>query len=217
LGRNGVKFLRDSLPDIERQFACQSLAITVSGISPTGLLRRDLQRYFKADFEIVEMRVRARGIQCAASLKGGWDGYLSRRSSITRRNIRKQLRRAEQAGVAYERHCPIPPEADHLFDRMLALELQSWKGIAEQGMEQPGVVDFYHLMLRELSETADARVFMARFEDRDIGYIFGEFWAGSIAVSNSASSMIGQQALLATRFRLNKSNVSAKRAPIAMT
>ena len=40
-------------------------------------------------------------------------------------------------------------------------------------MEQPGIVDFYHLMLRELSETADARVIMARFEDRDIGYIFG--------------------------------------------
>jgi CelD/BcsL family acetyltransferase involved in cellulose biosynthesis len=173
LGRKGAEFLRDSLPDIERQFACQSLAITVSGISPTGLLRRDLQRYFKADFEIVEMDGRARGVQCTASLKGGWDGYLSRRSSNTRRNIRKQLRRADEAGVVFEQHCPIPLEADHLFDRMLVVELQSWKGIAEQGMEQPGVVDFYHLMLRELSKTADARVIMARFEDRDIGFIFG--------------------------------------------
>jgi len=40
-------------------------------------------------------------------------------------------------------------------------------------MEQPGVADFYRLMLRELSETADARVIMARYEDRDIGFIFG--------------------------------------------
>jgi CelD/BcsL family acetyltransferase involved in cellulose biosynthesis len=173
LGRNGAEFLRNSLPDIERQFASQSLAITVSGLSPTGRLRRDLQRYFKADFEIVEMGGRARGVQCAASLEGGWDGYLSRRSANTRRNIRKQLRRVDEAGVAYERHCPIPLEADHLFDRMLAVELQSWKGIAGRGMEQPGVTDFYRLMLRELSETADARVIMARFEDRDIGFIFG--------------------------------------------
>ncbi|MBT5818311.1 MAG: GNAT family N-acetyltransferase [Proteobacteria bacterium] len=173
LGRNGAEFLSNSLPDIERQFASQSLAITVSGLSPTGRLRRDLQRYFKADFEIVEMGGRARGVQCAASLEGGWDGYLSRRSSNTRRNIRKQLRRVDEAGVAYERHCPIPLEADHLFDRMLAVELQSWKGIAGRGMEQPGVADFYRLMLRELSETADARVIMARFEDQDIGFIFG--------------------------------------------
>ena len=173
LGRNGAEFLGDSLPDIERQFDSQSLAITVSGLSPTGLLRRGLQRYFKADFKIVEMSGRARGVQCAASLKGGWDAYLSRRSPNTRRNIRKQLRRADEAGVVFEQHCPIPLEADHLFDRMLAVELQSWKGIAGRGMEQPGVTDFYRLMLRELSETADARVIMARFEDRDIGFIFG--------------------------------------------
>jgi hypothetical protein len=50
LGRNGVEFLRESLPDIQRQFASQSLQITVSGLSPAGRLRRDLQRYFKADF-----------------------------------------------------------------------------------------------------------------------------------------------------------------------
>jgi hypothetical protein len=173
LGLNGAEFLRDSLPDIERQFPSQSLAITVSGLSPAGRLRRELQRNFKADFEIVEMGGRARGVQCAASLKGGWDGYLSRRSSNTRRNICKQLRRAYGAGVAYERHCPEPLEADQLFNRMLAVELQSWKGIAGRGMEQPGVVDFYRLMLRELSETGDARVIMARFEDRDIGFIFG--------------------------------------------
>jgi hypothetical protein len=40
-------------------------------------------------------------------------------------------------------------------------------------MEQPGIVDFYHLMLRELSETTDARVSMACFEGRDNGFIFG--------------------------------------------
>ena len=56
---------------------------------------------------------------------------------------------------------------------MLAVELQSWKGIAGRGMEQPGVTDFYRRMLRELSETAEARVIMARFEGRDIGFIFG--------------------------------------------
>ena len=126
LGRHAAELLRESLIEIEREFAPRFPWICISGTWPSGRLAKDLTRYFKSDFDFDWSRNR---VQCAASLRGGWDGYLGRRSPNTRRNIRKQLRRADEAGVAFERHCPGHLEADLLFDRMLAVELQSWKGI----------------------------------------------------------------------------------------
>jgi CelD/BcsL family acetyltransferase involved in cellulose biosynthesis len=40
-------------------------------------------------------------------------------------------------------------------------------------MAEPPAREFYSAMIRRLSQRAQARVIMARYEGRDIGYIFG--------------------------------------------
>jgi len=171
LGREAVSLLEDTLVDIEKHYAPNFPKIVVSGIKPAGLAHQNLRTAFRNQFEFSAFRT---DTQCAASLSGGFDGYLSRRSSNTRRNIKKQTRRALDAGVAFERHSPSTPiEAWVLYERMIAVELTSWKGIGHCGMAEDNISPFYRAMIRRLSETGDARVIMARFEDKDVGFIFG--------------------------------------------
>ena len=171
LGREAVSLLEDTMVEIEGHYAPEFPKIIISGIKPTGSVYRLLRSAFRDRFEFGSFRT---GIQCGAALSGGFEGYLSRRSSNTRRNIKKQTRRLLEAGVAFERHSSCTPlEAEILYERMISVELASWKGIGHCGMAENSISSFYRAMIRRLSETGDTRVIMARFEDKDIGFIFG--------------------------------------------
>jgi hypothetical protein len=54
---------------------------------------------------------------------------------------------------------------------MIAVEETSWKGIHACGMAESPAKEFYSAMIRRLSQCADARVIMARYENEDIGFI----------------------------------------------
>ncbi len=124
--------------------------------------------------------LRASCVQCAASLEGGLDGFLSRRSANHRKKLRQSLRRAREAGVLFERRRPASVEQGKaVFDRILAVERTSWKGIGRCGMDQADMHRFYAAMLRRLSVSRDAHVMFATHEGRDIGFIFGGM-AGAI-------------------------------------
>lgn len=113
-------------------------------------------------------------VQRHASLDGGVDGWMARRSAHFRRRLRAASRRGADLGVAFERCVPATvEEAQGAFARMLAVEAQSWKGLDGNGMDQPGSREFYAAMLRRLVPQAGARVIFARHDGADIGFVFG--------------------------------------------
>ena len=177
LGPNGAELLHDSLIDLEQLYWRGLPPIMVSVIAPQGATYKALKKYFPKNFTFHRYRS---DTQCGASLRGGVDGYYSRRSANHRKKTRQQLRRAREAGVVYERHCPRSiEEADEIYNRMLAVELASWKGIHDCGMAEPISKFFYDAMLKRLVGSGDARIIMALHEGRDIGFIFGSM-AGQI-------------------------------------
>ncbi len=151
-------------------------AVVVSGLEPGGALLGEIEARFADRYELTPHRG---GLQCAASLSGGLDGFLARRSANGRRNLRRVAKRAAENGVLLQRHAPrTAEEAEAVFARMLAVELRSWKGLGQCGMESPRMSRFYSTMLRRLARAGDARVIFATFEGDDIGFIFGGLAGG---------------------------------------
>lgn len=110
----------------------------------------------------------------SASLANGADGFLSRRSSKFRHNLRRSVRIAQDKSVLFERIVPRSQEAaDKAYDRMLNIEKKSWKGIDQCGMAEPPSSEFYKLMFRRLSSAGLARAIIATHEGRDIGFVMG--------------------------------------------
>ena len=177
LGRYAVDLLIEAMECIAAEYAPYFPKILISGIRPKSSLVGRLLQACNKDFAIY---LHSRGLQCAASLRGGMDGYLSRRSANFRSKLKKARKRATNAGVDFERILPLFPEdASTMYSRMLAVEAASWKGIHACGMAESPAREFYSAMLRRLSQQAQARIIMARHEGKDIGYIFGGL-AGNI-------------------------------------
>ncbi|MFN3242472.1 MAG: GNAT family N-acetyltransferase [Planctomycetota bacterium] len=145
--------------------------VLVAGLLPDGERLAELIRVFAHRCELLRV---ATETTCIASLDGGFDGYLSRRSAKLRRGVRSAARRAAAMGVTFERHAPTSIEhADAVYRRILDVELRSWKGIGRCGMAEPPSSDFYRVMLRRLCPARGGRVMFARHDDEDIGFILG--------------------------------------------
>lgn len=112
--------------------------------------------------------------QRSASLSGGMDGYLSRRSGNFRCKMKKARRRALEKGVSFERFSPVTIEdADIVYNRMIAVEEKSWKGLGHCGMTETPSREFYHTMIQRMALYGASRVMFATCEGKDIGFIFG--------------------------------------------
>lgn len=111
----------------------------------------------------------------AADVSDGWDGFMSRRSSKFRANLRRALRKASKAGVTFEAvtEAPDARAADALYQRIMEVEARSWKGLSEQGIGHGGMFVFYRQMLRRLGPAGRIYALFARREGRDVGYLFG--------------------------------------------
>jgi len=170
LGAESMDLLQELMAELEPRDTTENIFL-ISGLEPKGLLYNGLVRRFASSCDFGQGREE---IQCSASLDGGLDGYLSRRSSKHRRSLRKQMNKAKRAGVYFERHKPSSPEqAAAIYARMLAVEESSWKGINRCGMTVGRSRKYYDVMLRRLALSGNGRVMFARHEDRDIGFIFG--------------------------------------------
>lgn len=173
LGPDGPDLFAELVADAEDDAASGPPLFLISGLDPSGRIHRFLRKKF-ASWALVHSEV-----QCAAALEGGLEGFLSRRSAGMRRNLRRYMKRAVDAGVRFERHAPASTEeADNVFARMLAVELTSWKGLGRCGMESPRMQRFYATMLRRLARTREGRVMFAVLDARDIGFIFGGVTGG---------------------------------------
>lgn len=109
----------------------------------------------------------------AASLAGGLDGWMGRRSANHRAKLRKAAKHAHARGVVFERCRPDPGNARDVYRRMLAVEGKSWKGLGQCGMAESPSREFYDALIRRYAATDSALVIFATLENEDIGFIFG--------------------------------------------
>ena len=109
-----------------------------------------------------------------ASLDGGVDGFLARRSRNFRKALRASLRDAADAGVSFvDVRAGTAAEADALYQRILAVEERSWKARDGVGITSGPMRTFYGHMLPRLCAHGQQRTWFARANDRDVGYILG--------------------------------------------
>jgi hypothetical protein len=170
LGPDAVSLLEDFLEEPLSKALRPSLAI--SGLewgSPqflqlTQLLKR---RYAVGFLEPTLFR--------SASLAGGPDGFLSRRSAKFRGNLRKALQKAKDAGIEFVR-CPTQftdEVSATLYARMLAVEDSSWKGREGCGISQEPFRTFYGEVLRRMGKNGMARAIFATRNGTDVGFVMG--------------------------------------------
>ena len=109
--------------------------------------------------------------RCVASLDGGLDGWLSRRSRTFRRNLRQADRRGEEVGVRFETLDDQTP--DTILRRLHTIERQSWKGRIGSGIETDDMAVLYATLVHRLSRQHDVRCTIATLEGRDVGFVLG--------------------------------------------
>jgi hypothetical protein len=110
-----------------------------------------------------------------ASLEGGFEGWMSRRSSRFRANLRRALRGADSAGIETEWLTEFSDEAvlRASFQRALAIDDASWKGESDQGLRASEMATFYDKMTERLSQRGALRMIFLKLGGRDIAMGFG--------------------------------------------
>ena len=151
--------------------------LILSGIQPRGPLAALLLHRFGEGYAFFRHGI---SVQCAASLAGGVDGYLSRRSANHRAKLKKAARRAKAAGVSFTRVIPATAaETAALYARMQAVEARSWKGLEHCGMGEAPAREFYAALVQRLAAKGMLRAIMAQRDGEDIGFIFGGLCGGT--------------------------------------
>jgi len=143
--------------------------IVLSGI-PVGSAFRDVLENVWRSFRVMRRPETRRNV---ASLDGGLDGFLSRRSRNLRRSLTKAKRRAADAGIELELASGTGLDADALYARVLAVEKRSWKGRSHVGIVGSSMEQFYRLMTRRLAARGGLTLVFARHDGRDVGYVLG--------------------------------------------
>ncbi len=113
-------------------------------------------------------------VRCVASLEGGLDGFLARRSRAFRRGLRAAARDVRDAGIRFEHVRPAAAHLDALYARVRAVERRSWKTAAGNGVAEGPMAAFYAAMWPRLAREGALQVWLARDADgRDVGYLHG--------------------------------------------
>ena len=144
----------------------------LSGIHPDSVHFQELIRGFRGHYSL---GLGPSSVRRVADLDGGVDGFLSRRASKFRANLRRTSRRADKIGVAVEYFDAATPEeaAGPLLNRALAVEHQSWKADADTGIIDGPMKSFYRDMLPRLAHRDALRFLFLTLDGVDIAYCFG--------------------------------------------
>lgn len=142
----------------------------LAGMTADGPQRIALERALPGRWERRQGTPTARHV---ASLEGGIDGFLSRRSRELRKSLRRSLRAAPGAGITFESVRVGATEAAVLYERIQAVEAFSWKARDGVGISTGAMRAFYGHMLPRLCKLGQQRTLFARVGERDVGYILG--------------------------------------------
>lgn len=173
VGRDAAALVAEVVPLLAARRDWQ-LAI-LAGLTVAGPQRRALDATLPARWE---RRQGQPTIRHVASLDGGIDGFLSRRSRELRKSIRKSQRAAAAAGMSFQSVRATEKEATALYDRIQAVEAHSWKSREGVGIHAGPMRAFYGAMLPRLCKLGQQRTIFARLGDRDVGYILGAVMGG---------------------------------------
>ncbi|HEX2689138.1 MAG TPA: GNAT family N-acetyltransferase [Kofleriaceae bacterium] len=147
-----------------------------AGLTADGPQRRALERVLPPRWE---RRFGTPTARYVASLDGGVDGFLARRSRELRKSLRKSLRAASAAGVTFESvRISSAGGAEALYARIQQIETASWKAREGVGISVGPMRMFYELMLPRLCLTGQQRTVFAKVGGRDVGYILGAVFEG---------------------------------------
>ncbi|HSD89141.1 MAG TPA: GNAT family N-acetyltransferase [Kofleriaceae bacterium] len=147
----------------------------LAGMTVNGPQRRALDATLPARWE------RRRGqptVRHVASLDGGVDGFLSRRSRELRKSIRKSRRAAHDRGLTFDSVRASEQDAAALYERIQNVESTSWKSKEGVGIHAGPMRAFYGAMLPRLCALGQQRTIFARIGERDVGYILGAVMGG---------------------------------------
>jgi len=145
--------------------------ILLAGMPQGSRLLEATLKQMSERYEILETGTAVRHV---ASLRGGYDGFLSRRSRNFRHHARRAEKRARAAGIELEAcHLNDAADADAVYERILDVESRSWKGRDGVGINQGGMCEFYRHMIRRLAARAGHRTLFARHRDRDVAFVLG--------------------------------------------
>ena len=152
----------------------RATSVVLTGIAasqdPQGLLA-SLLRGFRSRYEL---RVVDSTQRFVASLDGGLEVWLSRRSPSFRRNLRAALRGVRDEPLAFEHLAPSDrASARGVYERLLAVEEKSWKHAEGGGAARGPMRAFYAEMLPRLAARGGLRVLIATREGEDVGYLHG--------------------------------------------
>lgn len=150
-------------------------ALLLAGIAADGGHAWALRRGLRPGWRLGRGPSTARYV---ASLDGGVDGFLGRRSRNFRKALRADQRAAAARGVHFEEVAVTPETAEACLARILAIEALSWKGRSGAGIDQGAMRAFYEHMLPPLAERDAARLHIARVDERDAAFILGGVFAG---------------------------------------
>ena len=143
------------------------IAGMTTGSRSLGLLTGELERHF-------ELRIGEPTPRYVIDLGPGVDAFLSRRSKNFRRSITKARNRWQREGITFEpAHAQSSNEADAIYQRVLAVERRSWKGVEGVGIDDGHMSDFYRHMGQRLARDGRHRCWFARLGERDLGYVLG--------------------------------------------
>jgi CelD/BcsL family acetyltransferase involved in cellulose biosynthesis len=145
--------------------------LLLAGLAPGGAMERALLRALPRSWRRGPGAETGREV---ASLEGGLDGYLRRRSHNFRKALRADERAAANAGITFEDVVARDADAaDRAMERVLAIEARSWKGMAGVGVDAGPMRAFYAHMVRLLAPAGRLRLIMARRDDTDVGFVLG--------------------------------------------
>jgi len=109
-----------------------------------------------------------------ASLEGGLDGWLGRRTRSFRRNLRAVERRVADAGIEFERVCaPALHTLDALYEQVLDVESRTWKSAVGNSAGEGSMRAFYAGMWPRLAAAGQLRVLLAWRDGELVGYLHG--------------------------------------------
>ncbi len=115
-----------------------------------------------------------------ASLEGGFDGFMSRRSKNFRSRLRRTVKAASKEGVEVEfmPHQGGDSTCSQLLKRIFEVEAGCWKGQKGQGINSGGMRLFYEEMVPRLAAHGRLRGLFLRQGGEDIAYLFGALFDG---------------------------------------
>jgi CelD/BcsL family acetyltransferase involved in cellulose biosynthesis len=107
-----------------------------------------------------------------ANLQGGFDAYLARLSSHNRKNARRVLRLARQAGATLE--IAAAGNTDEFFNDLVRLHQSRWKSLGEPGCFSAARFEAFHRSLAQESIPAGhAALARLRIQGRSVAALYG--------------------------------------------